>query len=422
MARSLSPVTRSQEPPVRASGTSALTDSLPLSPATLPGMAVAVPVHGRLPACPTEASAQRVNLQAAGSEGMSVERVRIQRGDQFASDHRWHMRALVGARATVHDMLSHLRKSLCSSAESRVLEHAYKRWRNASPESPDYERLKAEGLTARAELGLLAGHDESLLARPLQGSPLERFISPFTNGFRDPQTGLVAQLERVLDGSGNQVMENGKPVLQLCIQGTGRGNAIRAQLKANIVQFLGLGVPPAHLQALELARVLEEKLGAQNELKLAGHSLGGGIASFAGAMLLAEKARNGESGAPGAHGKSGSFKVLAVNPAGLGGACMAHLRQHGADVDGAGGGIINVRVKKDQVSSDKAQRRLAAIARHFFAPLGLRIPTPRHLGKIYEVAFDDLPEGRNLLRAHKLEFVGSIFEPGSATAPAPRPV
>ncbi len=270
---------------------------------------------------------------------------------------------------------------------------AYRRWRDCDAKDPQYDAIAAEGKIAQQRIMHLSGaatDGQSLFALlSRQDSKLLRFVSPISGDFRAPQVGLMAGL---------RFDEHGQPIL--AFPGTGSGVMIRSQWRTNIQQFLGIGGPPAaHLLAAELAGHLKDLLKDSGELAITGHSLGGGIASFAAATIDA--------------------RCHAYNPAALGGACRRHLARHyPSNLAQASEKQHVIRVKYDQVSSPAMQRRLAA-AISYWAP---GFETPTHLGKVHVIPRERLKEKhRGLLGLHTMRAFKNVLKKAFGRPPAQKP-
>jgi hypothetical protein len=366
---------------------------------------------GRLPSDLTAPPSERARLQALTIPVNSPARVIINKGHTLLEELRPNVEALIEVRKDIREHLGATRQAVLADPKKRLLNDDYRRWRDAPAGSTEEESCKTAGEKAQASLALEVGHGQNELHQTLRGTPLEKFLCPWTGGFRDPKTGLVAKLmplppQELKTGTNtNEANKSSKPVLQLCFPGTGTGAAWRAQLKANVMNFLGLGLPAAYLQALDLARLLEKELGKTHELTFAGHSLGGGVATFVGAAIGAERLKAAPATTP------ETMKVLTVNPAGLGGASMDYLEKHHAGFHGAEGSIVNLRIKGDPVSSPKMQQRLVSIAASFFSQAAVPLRTPRALGALHEIGTELLAkENRSLPRAHRLEALASVFD------------
>jgi hypothetical protein len=267
----------------------------------------------------------------------------------------------------------------------------YRRWRD----SPQDKRIDLENAGRAAQKQIMERADLtaeqkalfSLLSNP--ESPLLRFISPINGDFRAPQEGVIAGLR--------DADENGTAVPTLAFPGTGSGSMIRAQLRTNYQQFSGEGgVPAAYDLGAMLAKECRDALINQRQgagpLAFTGHSLGGGIASYAAATIA--EPTNGY--VP---------RCYLFNPAALGGKTLAALEKL-SDLEERVKNQKIIRIKNDHVSSPAMQERIAA----FLTLRTLRrIVVPRHLGEVFVVRRELLePSNRNVFTLHRLESLQSI--------------
>ncbi len=288
--------------------------------------------------------------------------------------------ALAKTKKALDIGLNEMRPNLIKTKENKEYAAAYILWRDSTPESPNYEKISEAGKEGVKKLAEQSGQANNAMFKALQGTELEKFFCPFSGCFRDPNTGVTAGLEQLMKSDEQAVgKDQGKPVFSLVFPGTGRGEALRAQLKTNAQQFLGSGgVPAAHKQSEKLAALLKSKFGDTNQLTLTGHSLGGGIANYVGIKQ--------------------DIPSTCYNPAALGSACLNKLKgQPNLDERIKKQSII--RIKRDPVSSPKMQVRLVSLV---FLVLGKKITTPQSLGTTYQASFADLPpEHQNCFSAHK---------------------
>jgi hypothetical protein len=211
---------------------------------------------------------------------------------------------------------------------------------------------------------------------------LRQKLDPFSGAFRDPATGLYVELKQLPNN-------NGKPSYALCITGTGRGEATRAQLATNLLNFIGFGgVPPAYRQAAMLAAALQKKFAAEGgELCLVGHSLGGGIANYAGLKT--------------------NLHATCYNPAALGGACLNDLEKTGClNADTQAKQKI-VRIKGDPVSSERVQQALVSflsISTYF------HIRLPCSIGQVYEIPKNKSSNFFTAIDTHRLRVFGPAYK------------
>ncbi len=271
----------------------------------------------------------------------------------------------------------------------------YRRWRD----SPEDKRNEFEVAGKAAQLAIMkrsgvagTGMMEmfKLLAESTPPSELLRFISPINGDFRAPKEGVIAGLRYASEG--------GKWVPTLAFPGTGAGSMIRAQIRTNINQFMGKGgVPAAHQLGVSLARECNEALKKQipkkEPLAFSGHSLGGGIATYASAVVadptLGYKPR-----------------CYTFNPAALGRATLGELLKY-PDLKERVENHKIIRVKNDHVSSPAMQRRLAAF---LTVQTQRRIVVPRHLGTVYVIPREYLDEqNRSVADLHRLESLTSVY-------------
>ena len=143
-----------------------------------------------------------------------------------------------------------------------------------SPEKDEY-RDAVESLSALAN----KKHRLTIKAADFldENSNFSDKIYPLTGGIRDTKTGLYAQLMPSAASSSEYF---------LCFPGTGAMNNLDKQWATNIANFMVDGVPKAYRQAVDLAHELRRVIQAKGgTLKLAGHSLGGGIANYVGLKL-----------------------------------------------------------------------------------------------------------------------------------------
>ncbi len=275
----------------------------------------------------------------------------------------------------------------------------YRRWRD----SPEDKRagLEQAGKVAQEKIMKQAGLTDkqrqlfNLLSK--SNPSLLRFVSPINGDFRAPKEGVIAGLR--------DVKENGKTIPTLAFPGTGAGSMMRAQLRTNYQQFSGKGdVPAAYDLGVMLAKECRDALKNQRQgaepLAFTGHSLGGGIASYAAATIA--EPTNGY--VP---------RCYLFNPAALGGKTLAALEKF-PDRKTRFENQKIIRVKNDHVSSPAMQERIAA----FLTLRTLRrIVVPLHLGKVFVVRRELLePSNRNVFTLHRLESLQSICSRGRGIA------
>jgi hypothetical protein len=275
----------------------------------------------------------------------------------------------------------------------------YRRWRD-SPEDKRAD-LEQAGKAAQEKImkqaGLTDKQRQLFNVLSNSNSSLLRFVSPINGDFRAPKEGVIAGLR--------DVKENGQTTPTLAFPGTGAGSMIRAQLRTNYQQFSGEGdVPAAYDLGAMLAKECHDALINQRQgagpLAFTGHSLGGGIASYAAATIA--EPTNGY--VP---------QCYLFNPAALGGKTLAALGKL-SDLEERVKNQKIIRIKNDHVSSPAMQERIAAF-------LNLRtlrrIVVPRHLGTVFVVRRELLePSNRNVFILHRLESLQSIFSRGREIA------
>lgn len=204
-------------------------------------------------------------------------------------------------------------------------------------------------------------------------SKFRSLLDPYTGGIRDISTGLYAEL---------QIISNSNTYV-LCFPGTGAGDMITKQWKTNLKLLTGTGgVPKAHAQAVELASeinaILKNSKKTGKPLKLAGHSLGGGIANYVGMKL--------------------DLNSTCFNAAALGPACLRDLND--VMTEDRITKQTHIRIKGDVISSTKAHTKLASLIPGSNKDTAL---SPKHIGVIY-VAAPDTPNypKSNFIVRHKL--------------------
>ncbi len=272
----------------------------------------------------------------------------------------------------------------------------YRQWRDCRCDDPKYPDLEAKGKQAQLEImkrsGVLGSGEMALFSLLGAGNAeLLRYVSPINGDFRAPGAGIVAGLRFEIVKQGDK--ETRVPVL--AFPGTGSGAMIRAQMKANVRQFLGLGGPPeAYLIGADLAKAVSSRLPRDfPPLQLVGHSLGGGIASFSAAL--------------------NDLPCVSFNPAALGGASLHHLREKLEPLEIPIDKQTVIRVKNDHVSSPRMQDRLAAAVILWMNPL---FKTPTHIGKIHVIPREHLPEKhRGTMELHNLRSIVGMYDAGAAS-------
>ena len=256
--------------------------------------------------------------------------------------------------------------------------------------TPGTRVSKAAPQAYAAAKGQRANSSMEDLLPPNEG--LRQKINPFSGAFRDPATGLYVELKKLPD-------KNGKPCYAMCITGTGRGKAIRAQLATNLLNFVGVGgIPRSYQQAATLAAALQKKIIAEGgELCLVGHSLGGGIANYAGLKT--------------------NLNTTCFNPAALGAACLADLEKTGCLGKDREDKQKIIRTNGDPVSSKAAQKALIAfisISTYFYVRL------PCSIGQVYEVPQDKSSALRSPIATHRLLSFNPAYADTESTNSLPR--
>lgn len=132
---------------------------------------------------------------------------------------------------------------------------------------------------------------------------LQQHVNPATGRIEDPETGLEAEVWVQVDP------ETGERTYVLVFEGTQMTEDGGADWGANFQNAFGFGVPAQHEQALELALDFQEAYGDEGDLVVAGHSLGGGLATFAGL--------------------GAGIETVTFSPSGLGPASYAYLDSMG---------------------------------------------------------------------------------------------
>ena len=260
---------------------------------------------------------------------------------------------------------------------------AYKAWRD-SPADLSQEKMEINATAGRAASKGLGRSYKDQGAKKLievvkHNVTLESKIDPVSNGFRDVKTGLYCELHQIS-------RDPNAPEFVLCFPGTGSGEMNSKQWKNNIKQAIGTGkVPAAYQQAAALTALIKadlDKTGAK--LTLAGHSMGGGIANYAGLKQ--------------------DVSSVCYNAAALGGACLRDL-----------GDIprerlekqTHIRGKGDPVCSPKVQQKLQSFLQIWHKE---KIWVPRNAGTIYEIGKNHAPE-MGIHERHLLTFFDAWYEP-----------
>ena len=192
---------------------------------------------------------------------------------------------------------------------------------------------------------------EEILSKDPELSALSTKLDPLTGVFRDPHTGLYADLVRI-----------DRNFFVLCFPGTGAGKMTTIQWKSNIDQIRSKNtIPAAYMQAVQLASALKEQFDIKKKkFEVAGHSLGGGIANYVGLKL--------------------NICATCFNPSTLGQAVLKDLIIHGCLLIERINKQMILRIKKDLVSSKNSQLHFARLTQlslthsHFI---------PRPVGIVY---------------------------------------
>ncbi len=352
-------------------------------------------IDGKLPAWPTEPPVAPTALSPAAAKAASSAGIAANTGVHKPTDAVIHESAgfcrccnevRVTNKAGLNQRRAELRRQWPDFEKTY---DTYRQWRDCRSDDPAYPKLAEEGLKAQREImnrsGVRGSGEEALFKLLSAGnSDLLRYVSPINGDFRAPGAGIVAGLRFETVRSGDKATR----VPVLAFPGTGSGAMIRAQMKTNIAQFLGLGEPPrAYLLGAELARAIGSQLpqGAA-ALQLVGHSLGGGIASFSAAM--------------------NDLPCVSFNPAALGGASLRHLQDNCPIFQHAAPKQTVIRVKNDHVSSQAMQDRLAAVLR-----IHPRFETPTHIGDVHVIPREQLPEKhRGALELHNLRSIVAMYD------------
>lgn len=212
------------------------------------------------------------------------------------------------------------------------------------------------------------------MAKLLKGTDFANLIDPATGGFRDPSSGLYCELKPLTMDSMSKVTG-----YALCFPGVGAARMSSTQILSSVKQFLGIGgVPKMHSQAVELAKVIQEKLATEGKaLELTGHSMGGGIANYVGLKL--------------------KLPSVCYNSAALGRACIKDI---GATELNNLKQQTHIRLKGDFATNPSTTRHLMS-----FFNLGKNNYVPRNIGAIYEIKTSDhyIPQDRFGLDRHALD-------------------
>jgi hypothetical protein len=201
---------------------------------------------------------------------------------------------------------------------------------------------------------------EEILSNNPEFSALSAKIDPLSGVFRDPHTGLYADLVRI-----------DRNYFVLCFPGTGAGKMSAIQWKSNYDQIRSKNtIPPAFIQAVILAAALKELFASKNKkFDVAGHSLGGGIANYVGLKL--------------------NINSTCFNPAMLGQAVLNDLIVNDCLSNECINKQIILRIKKDPVSSKNSQLHFARLIQ---LPIKKSPFIPRPVGIVYIADRNDYPQ------------------------------
>ncbi len=289
-------------------------------------------------------------------------------------------------------------------------QHAYASFRKERRQAKDSEKSSPVDVSKRDAYSKLSENRKNQAQSnldPLNGnspleehlpknSPFRRLLEPELGSIRDVTTGLNAQLER---------REGKPPTYILTFPGTQVVNTAGAQWKANIQQFLGFGgVPKMYRQAVELAREIQKEISTMDpkpELKLCGHSLGGGIASYVGLSL--------------------GMEAVGFNSAPLGPACMTALRKANALTPERLGKLKQIRTQGDPVSGRTVNTLLAGLM-YGDGLFGMR--APQLLGTVFTISRESSnpfnTEGSTIARHTMSGFTNAYSNTGAAQSKTPK--
>lgn len=198
-------------------------------------------------------------------------------------------------------------------------------------------------------------------------------INENKGAFQDNSTGLYFEIH-------NKVRPPQSPQFVMVFPGSGIPGMAGVQWKNNIRQITGTGgVPPAYRQAEQLVAKMKSHLREGATLELAGHSLGGGIANYAGLKH--------------------DLKSTCFNAAALGKACLRDLKDISRDKLEK---QVHLRIKSDWLSSARFLEKF----QKFSSSL---IPyVPRQVGKVYVLKHDQT-QGSSIMDRHFTQAFGDFY-------------
>lgn len=222
---------------------------------------------------------------------------------------------------------------------------------------------KAQSALASGWLRMLFDNDPILCKK----------INENKGAFQDNSTGLYFEIH-------NKVRPPQSPQFVMVFPGSGIPGMAGVQWKNNIRQITGTGgVPPAYRQAELLVAKMKSNLPEGATLELAGHSLGGGIANYAGLKH--------------------DLKSTCFNAAALGKACLRDLKDISRDKLEK---QVHLRIKSDWLSSARFLEKF----QKFSSSL---IPyVPRQVGKVYVLKHDQT-QGSSIMDRHFTQAFGDFY-------------
>lgn len=234
---------------------------------------------------------------------------------------------------------------------------------------------------ASDEYRLLRGNrteNSAMEAKLPKDSAFRGLLYPPTGGLRDMTTGLHAELRKRVIG--------GQPTYVLCFTGTGIAGNMGTQWMVNAQQALGTGgMPQLYHQALSLAAELRASLAAEGvELRVAGHSMGGGLANFIGLALNVES--------------------YCFNGAALGKASLKYLTVNGCMTAERIGRQNHLVLEGDFASASGLTSAIKVVSRSKQGPT--------LVGKVYRVPSDheDYPQATNPVARHPLSAMENMMD------------